>query len=449
MKTAPMNLKNLLLGASLLFVLPLIPGLTFAEDKDTEAVMVAASLAETFPAWTVEPYIHWSGHVSLYSSKTRSYMMKKGLNFTETTPFAGVAGDKDRWAAIVEAKGFFSIPVLELPDGSFVSDTTGIIRFLEERHPEPRMQPADPVMKALAWLIFSYGTEGLFLNAQHYRWDFEDSADFAAFDIGRALGDPADKASIEKHGRAFQAMKQKRFPTEVGITDKTRPAIEKSNTLLFAKLDTYFRRYPYILGGRPSVADSALMEPIHAHLSRDIHPSVIMKKTAPALNRWTETMNFGHYVPDAELSQVPQEYLDADNLPPELIDFLKLVAADFGPLFEANAKAYEKWLAANPDVPEGTRVTNDQANMNRQAMGRAVYKLQGATVERDAWPDTVNMHQYVLEVVDAMSDKDKARWTKLMKSIGGEVFLDHRPSRPVVLQADRKPFQIVVGPKAK
>jgi hypothetical protein len=131
------------------------------------------------------------------------------------------------------------------------------------------------------------------------------------------------------------------------------------------------------------------------------------------------------------------------------MDFLKLMVADFGPLFEANAKAYEAWLAANPDVPEGTRVTNDKNNMNRQAMGRAVYKLQGVTVERDAWPDTVNMHQYVLEVVDAMSDKDKARWTKLMKSIGGEVFLGHRPSRPVVLRSDRKPYQIVVGPKTK
>ena len=87
--------------------------------------------------------------------------------------------------------------------------------------------------------------------------------------------------------------------------------------------------------------------------------------------------------------------------------------------------------------------------MNRQAMGRAVYKLQGVTVERDAWPDTVNMHQYVLEVVDAMSDKDNARWTKLMKSIGGEVFLGHRPSRPVILQSDRAPYQLVLGPKPK
>jgi glutathione S-transferase len=408
------------------------------------------NLIETFPSWTAEPYIHWSGHVSLYSSKTRSYMMKKGLNFIETTPYAGIAGDKDHWDnVIMKEKGFMSIPVLGLPNGKFITDTTGIIRYLEEQHPLPRMQPADPVMNALNWLIFSYGTEGLFLNAQHYRWDFEDAANFAAFDIGRALGDPADMASIKKKGAAFQAMKQKRFPTQVGITDKTRPAIEKSNTLLFAKLDTYFRQYPYILGGRPSVADAALMEPLHAHLSRDVYPAQIMKKTAPALFRWTETMNFGHYVADAELSQVPQEYLDADNLPPVLMDFLKLMADDFGPLFEANAKAYEEWLAANPDAAEGTRVTNDQANMNRQAMGRAVYKLQGVTVERDAWPDTVNMHQYVLEVVDAMSAKDKARWTKLMKSIGGEVFLGHRPSRPVVLRSDRKPYQIVVGPKVK
>ncbi len=444
-------MKKTLPGIKLLFapiMMVALGGASMTAAADDNAA-AQKSLIEAFPAWTAEPYIHWSGHVSLYSAKTRAYMIKKGLNFIETTPYAGVAGDKDRFDNVItKEKGFFSIPVLDLPNGKFISDTTGIIRYLEEQHPEPRMQPADPVMNALNWLIFSYGTEGLFLNAQHYRWDFKESADFAAFDIGRALGSPSDLATIKKKGKGFQAMKQKRFPVEVGITDKTRPAIEKSNALMFAKLDKYFRHYPYILGGRPSVADAALMEAIHAHLGRDIYPAAIMKKTAPALFRWTETMNYGHYVPDAELSQVPQVYLDADNLPPELMDFLKLMAADFGPLFEANAQAYESWLADKPRS-EGDRITNDPDNMNRQAMGRAVYQLQGATVERDAWPDTVNMHQYVLEVVDAMSAKDKARWVKLMESIGGEVFLEHRPSRPVVLQSDRKPYQIVVGPEVK
>ena len=120
------------------------------------------SLPKTFPAWTDEPYIHWSAHVSLYSAKTRAYMIKKGLNFTETTPYAGVAGDKDRWKKVIEpAMGYFGIPVLDLPNGKFISDTTAIIRYLEKKHPKPTMQPRDPVMRALCWLIFNYGTDGL------------------------------------------------------------------------------------------------------------------------------------------------------------------------------------------------------------------------------------------------------------------------------------------------
>jgi glutathione S-transferase len=429
--------------------------LLFLLGSNTTTVMAGQSeaaqknLLKTFPAWTAEPYIHWSAHVSLYSAKTRSYLIKKGIHFTETTPYAGVAGDKNRWNKVIEpTMGYFGIPVLDLPDGTFISDTTAIIRYLEERHPEPAMQPTDPVMNALNWLIFNYGTEGLFLNAQHYRWNFKESADFAAFDIGRALGNPADMASIKKKGEGFQAMKLKRFPTKVGITKKTIPAIEKSNTLLFAKLDKYFRTQPYILGGRPSVADAALMEAIHAHLGRDIYPAVIMKKTAPALFRWTETMNWP-IVPTAELSQAPQKYLDPDNLPELLMDFLKLMAADFGPQFEANAKAYETWLAADPNRPAGTIVTVDPDPKNRQHMGGAEYMLQGVKISRDAWPDTVSMHQYVLEVVDKMSPRDKKRWARLMKSIGGEIFLNYRPSRPLVLQKDRAPYQIVLGPKAK
>ena len=103
--------------------------LTACSSVKTTAPAATKSVVDVFPAWTDNPYIHWSAHVSLYSAKTRSYMVKKGIHFTETTPYAGVAGDKDRWDnVIMKTKGFFSIPVLDLPDGTFVSDTTGIIR---------------------------------------------------------------------------------------------------------------------------------------------------------------------------------------------------------------------------------------------------------------------------------------------------------------------------------
>lgn len=406
--------------------------------------MSAKNLSEVFPAWTTEPYVHWSTYASLYSAKTRCYMIKKGLNFTETTP-----GANHRWKEVIKPKlGFFAIPVLETPNGDIVQDTTAIIRFLEKRHPEPAMQPADPVMRALCWLIFNYGTEGLFLNAQHYRWNFKESADFAAADIGRALvsPDPKDSDKIKKAGTGFGSMKLKRFPEEVGITPETIPAIEKSNKLLLEKLDLHFRYYPYILGGRPSVADCALMEVLHAHLGRDVYPAQIMKKTAPVVFRWTETMNLPG-IPTPELSGVSQEYLDSGNLPDTLVDFLKLLCADFGPQLKATAKAYEDWLAAEPERPEGALISINADSSNRQTMGKMEFVQQGVTFKRDAWPDILLMHQYVLEVVDAMTPAEKGRWSELMRLVGGEVFLEVRMSRPVVSIKNKAPYAFVVGPK--
>ena len=75
-------------------------------------------------------------------------------------------------------------------------------------------------IRALAWLIFNFGTEGLFLPCQHYRWSFQDSADFAATDIGRALASPSDLEAIKKFGDGYQAMKLKRFPDEVAGAGK-------------------------------------------------------------------------------------------------------------------------------------------------------------------------------------------------------------------------------------
>jgi glutathione S-transferase len=403
--------------------------------------------AKAFPAWTEKEYLHWSGHVSLYSAKTRSYMIKKGINFTETTPFAGVPGDKDRWKnVIMKEREFFSIPVLETPDGAFLGDTTEIIRYLEEKHPEPSMQPENPVMNALAWLIFNYGTEGLFLECQHYRWNFKESADFAGADIGRALGGPDNLKAIESYGTNFEHMKQKRFPVKVGITKESIPGIEKSAMLLFAKLDKHFREQPYILGGRPSIADAALMEVLHAHLGRDPYACTIMKTTAPVLFRWTETMRYPG-IATAELSTVPQEFSKLEDLPPTLIDFLKLMCEDFGPHYKANALAYENWLADDPNRPEGAIISNDKVRKNRQAIGKMEYMKQGVTVKRDAWPDVINMHQYVLEVVDAMTPKEKGQWSDLMKSVGGEVFLETPVPRPVVIQKGKQPYQFVLGPK--
>lgn len=58
------------------------------------------------------------------------------------------------------------------------------------------------------------------------------------------------------------------------------------------------------------------------------------------------------------------------------------------------------------------------------------------------------MHQYVLEVVDGMNSKEKAQWTSLMQSLGGEIFLETRLSRPIIIQKHKPPYAYVLGPKS-
>jgi hypothetical protein len=57
------------------------------------------------------------------------------------------------------------------------------------------------------------------------------------------------------------------------------------------------------------------------------------------------------------------------------------------------------------------------------------------------------MHQFVFEVSDTMNAAQKGQWDALMKSIGGDVFTKTRVPWPIVMQKDRKPYQLVLGPR--
>ena len=63
----------------------------------------------------------------------------------------------------------------------------------------------------------------------------------------------------------------------LGVTAETAPAIEASYEALLGILEQHFASHPYLLGGRPSIADFGLMAPLFAHLSRDPVPSNLMK----------------------------------------------------------------------------------------------------------------------------------------------------------------------------
>ncbi len=377
------------------------------------------------------PYLHWSAHCSLYSGKTRSYLIKKGLPFLEATP-----GHARFMHDIRPAIGFFSVPVLETPDGAFIQDTTQIIRTLETWHPTPAMQPEDPVMRLLCWLIHAYGTEGLFKAAQHYRWSFPaENWDFVVGEFARGLASPEDtdpKAGLAR-SEAFAKAKVAAL-SKIGVTSDTIPSIEHGTLRVFDLLERHFQAHPYILGGRPSIADCGLMTALHAHLGRDPYPAGLMKRVAPALYRWTETMNRPG-ITDAEFSHMPPEYVRARTLPDTLISFLRFLWADFSPELHATLEAFENWRARTPDACAGSPVSLDGTPLLRQSLGQISYVQNGHTITREGWPDILLMHQYVLDVHRNMQAADRATLDAILTQIEARDMLRLIPSERLARSA--------------
>jgi glutathione S-transferase len=75
------------------------------------------------------------------------FLAEKGLEI----PFVPVDlySHEHRGAAFLEKNPIGLVPVLELDDGTFISETMTICRYLEELHPEPSILGRDPLDRAI------------------------------------------------------------------------------------------------------------------------------------------------------------------------------------------------------------------------------------------------------------------------------------------------------------
>lgn len=64
------------------------------------------------------------------------------------------------------------LPALSYGDTT-VCDSSDIIRFLEERYPEPQLYPRDPALRARALILEDWGDESLYWHLVYERWQIE------------------------------------------------------------------------------------------------------------------------------------------------------------------------------------------------------------------------------------------------------------------------------------
>jgi len=369
---------------------------------------------------TIDPqerYTLWGGQLSVYSARVRSYLIKKRIPYRELYP-----SHPDFGGRIVPALGFFVIPVLETPDGAIIQDSSDIIDYLEERFPEHCFVPSTPVQRVVATLLCAFGSEGLNQPSMHYRWNFlAEQGDYIRTEFGRAASPSRDRRERMAAAEPSIELMTSHLP-RMGINPETVPAIEAAYLDLLNALDDHFLQHPYLLGGRPSMADFGLMTGLYAHLSRDPVPSALMKSRAPNVYRWTERMNVAN-VGDGEFPEAGDAYLEDDALPDTLEPVLSLIFQDWGAELIAMTAHYNEWIAANPDLPPGHLASSSDQRKVHPSVGSMSYQLRGVTVKRKAWPQMLWHFDKAAAGSRALDGDALQRWNALLARTGGETVM--------------------------
>ncbi len=346
----------------------------------------------------------YGAEISYFTAKVRAYLQWKGLPFDEVPSDARVYRE-----IILPRVGFPVIPVLALPGGQTLQDSTDIIDALETLHPVPALNPPDPLQHWLARLLELYSDEWLLIPAMHYRWHH--NRDWAVQAFG-ALSAPELPPHAQRELGERKAAPFARAAELLGALPPMHAAIEASYEALLQELNAHFAAWPWVLGNRPSVADFGLFGPLYAHQYRDPASGAIMRALAPHLVAWVERLR------DARAS-VPGEAATDDQVPDTLLPVLRRQMREQMPELADTARLLTAWLGEHPGEPVP------------RTLGLHDFTIDGCTAPRIVRPYALWMLQRAREAYLGLEGNDRQRADTLLDATGGALFRDFPDTVPL------------------
>jgi glutathione S-transferase len=378
-----------------------------------------------------QPVTMYGAPPSLYSGKVRSYLRKQGIPFEER-----LTCHPDFFEKIVPAVGRYVIPVVQAQNGDIIQDTSEIIDHFETQQRTASAYPNTPKQKIVALILELFGDEGLIRPAMHYRWSFAEENDaFISYEFGRFMSPQA--ANEEAYQLAAMPKSQMNaYLPPLGISEETTGIIEEAYLEFLLTLDRHLLKYPYMLGGRPTIADYGLYAPLYAHLARDPAPAMIMKKHGNRVHRWVERMT----VADADMPEfpdMPQSTLPDDKIPGTLKDILQLVSRDYLPELIGLTSFINEHIANN-NPEENTPVVD---GTSKRTLGFFTCNVRGKDVSLTARHYSLWMLQRVQDAFDSLSVTDQSE----VKTLLEEVSLDGLINLRTLRRIERRDFKEVWG----
>jgi len=360
-----------------------------------------------------DPDIRLIGHeFSLYSGKVRAYLRHKQIPFVESsTP-------EDR-ELVKERVGRRVIPVVVMPDGDCVQDTTLIIDYLEDRYPQRSVYPEGVWQRLVSLLFEVYGDEWLVLPAMHYRWHFKrKNLAYVLRNFGNIIkpGWPAWLRPIG--GLPAAILFGNLYKPVMGRSRRNIGEIEKSYESFLDDFNRHLEVHDYLLGGRPGIGDFGLIGPLYAHLYRDPYPGKLMRERAPDVVRWVERMQHpaafdGTFLPD-------------DQVPETLYPMLRRMFAEQMPILVDTVRRVGRWAEEHPDAKGIPRF-----------IGKHEFSIGEVKATRYVMPFAQWMFQRPVAFYQSLTTEEKACVDPLLAELGGLAGLNEPITAPLKFEKYR------------
>jgi glutathione S-transferase len=227
--------------------------------------------------------------------------------------------------------GARQMPAVEFANGRWTTDSTPMIVALDAQNPQRSVLPPDPAMLFLVRLLEDYADEWLWRPALHYRWSYEPDAQLMSHRIAAEMLHDVPAPFFLKRWM-IKRRQLRRYVWGDGVTAATRAHVEAIYLRNLAALQAALSRRPFLLGGRPCLADFGFFASMFRHFGLDPTPARIMRDRAPAVYEWLGRMwNSGAL---EALGEWPSE------VPSDLQPFWDEIGACYLPYLAANAQAH-------------------------------------------------------------------------------------------------------------
>lgn len=359
-------------------------------------------------------YTLYAAPVSLFSGKARAYLDWKGVDYDEVLSTPDVMK-----GVLMPVIGWPVIPVLKMPEGELVQDTADIIAHIEASHDGPSVMPDGPVQRFVSELLHTFADQWLTLPAMHYRWNYNEEWTYGEF--GKtALPDGTPEAQYalgKKRGQMFKGM----VPM-LGITPETVPGIEASYLAFLSEFSAHLEKYPYLFGGRPSLADFAFYGPLYAHLYRDPASGEIMKTHAPLVADWVERMRDGE--------DTYGELIGCDGIPETLRPLLERHFKEHLPVLEQTNNLLAAYVAKAKSEDDLPRV-----------LGIVPFEVEGHKGQTIARPFSLFRLQVALDIYAGLEGDKRLAADRVLENTGGEALKNFT----LASRLERRNYKLYLG----